>query len=64
MISRQRAACRPGSGSTSPSGQIGAVPDTTTRLPSRIALLNPMTASYGEPEDTRTRSVMSFLSHP
>ena len=37
MISRHRRAWTPTSGSTWPSGQIGAVPPTTTRSPTRIA---------------------------
>jgi len=45
MISRQRLACRPGSGSHEPSGQIGAVPDTSTRSPTRTARLKPISGS-------------------
>ena len=50
MISRQRAACAPGSSSCVPSGQIGAVPATHTWSPTRTARLNPMVGSYGEPD--------------
>ncbi len=51
MISRQRRACAAGSGSTSPDGHTGAVPETSTRSPTRTARLNPMLASNGEPDD-------------
>ncbi len=37
MISRHRRAWAAGSGSQEPSGQIGAVPDTSTRSPTRTA---------------------------
>src|SRR2546430_11984493 len=57
MISRQRRAWTPGSGSHEPSGQTGAVPDTSTRSPTRTARLNPMVGSKGDPEDTRCRSL-------
>src|SRR6266576_1045207 len=57
MISRHRRAWTPGSGSQEPSGQTGAVPDTSTRSPTRTARLNPMVGSKGDPEDTRCRSV-------
>ena len=59
MISRQRAAWASGSGSQEPSGQIGAVPETSTRSPTRTARLNPITGSYGDPEATRRRCVMA-----
>ena len=45
MISRQRAAWTSGSGSQEPSGQIGAVPATSTRSPTRRARLKPTTGS-------------------
>ena len=57
MISRQRRAWARGSGFTEPSGQIGAVPDTTTRSPTRTARLKPIAASNGLPDCTFTRSI-------
>src|ERR687886_2396541 len=57
MIARTRRAWISGSGSQEPSGQIGAVPDTSTRVPLRTALLNPICGSYGDPEEIRCRSV-------
>lgn len=45
IISRQRPAWTAGSGSHSPSGQIGAVPDTKIRLLTRTARLNPIVFS-------------------
>ena len=45
MISKQRRACTPASGSHEPSGQIGAVPDTSTRSPTRTARLMPILGS-------------------
>src|SRR5436309_10929002 len=56
MIARTRRAWISGSGSQEPSGQIGAVPDTSTRFPIRTALLNPIFGSYGDPEAIRCRS--------
>ena len=53
MISRQRRAWISGSASQEPSGQIGAVPDTSTRSPTRSARLKPISPSWGEPEATR-----------
>ena len=49
MISRQRLAWTAGSGSQDPSGHTGAVPDTSTRSPTRTARLNPISSSKGEP---------------
>ena len=45
MISRQRRVCASTEGSTVSSGQIGAVPATTTRSPTRTARLNPAIGS-------------------
>lgn len=39
-------------------GQIGAAPDTTTRSSTRTAQLNPIEASYGEPEEICCRSMV------
>src|SRR3954469_2704658 len=58
MISKQRRACTAGSGSQEPSGHTGAVPDTSTRSPARIAREKPIGASKGEPDDARRRSAM------
>ncbi len=55
MISKHRRAWTAASGSQDPSGQIGAVPDTSTRSPARTARLIPMRGSYGEPDDTWRR---------
>ena len=49
MISRQRRVCASTDGSTTSSGQIGAVPATTTRSPTRTARLNPAIGSNGTP---------------
>src|SRR3989440_10342221 len=57
MISKHRLAWMYGSGSTDPSGQTGAVPDTTTRSPMRMARQKPIVFSKGDPELTRRRSV-------
>jgi hypothetical protein len=62
MISKQRAAWASGSGSQDPSGQMGAVPETSTRSPTRRARLNPTTGSYGEPEATRWRDRCSMAA--
>src|SRR4030081_3616449 len=62
MIWKQRFACTWGSGSQEPSGQTGAVPETSTRGPTRSALLNPMVDSKGEPDETRCRSSMASTS--
>jgi hypothetical protein len=59
MISKQRLACAYGSGSTEPSGQIGAVPETMTRSPTRTARQNPIVSSKGDPDLTRRRCVFS-----
>src|SRR5687767_2525389 len=59
MISKQRRACTSGSGSQEPSGQIGAVPDTSTLSPTRTARLIPILPSYGEPDEARRRSAIS-----
>lgn len=45
MISRQRAAWASASSTHDPSGHTGAVPDTTTRLPTTTARENPMVGS-------------------
>lgn len=45
MICRQRRAWAPGSGSTEPSGQMGAVPATMTWSPIRTARQNPIVPS-------------------
>lgn len=60
MISRHRLAWAPGSGSTDPSGQIGAVPATATLFPTLTARLNPNLGSKGDPEDTFRR----FIGEP
>jgi hypothetical protein len=39
-------------GVTGPVSQMGAVPETSTRRPTRRARLNPMLDSKGEPEAT------------
>src|SRR4249919_3264053 len=57
MISRHLLACVAGSGSTPPSGQIGAVPATRTRSPTRTARLNPIRGSNGEPDEMFRRSI-------
>jgi hypothetical protein len=49
-----------GSGSTEPSGQIGAVPETMTRSPRRMARQKPIVFSKGEAEKTRRRLVSFF----
>ena len=49
MISMQRAAWIAGSESQEPSGQTGAVPETSTLSPSRTARLKPIRPSNGEP---------------
>ena len=64
MISRQRRAWTPGSGSTDPSGQIGAVPATMTRSPTRTARLNPTVVSNGLPEEMFWRSMPPTLAQP
>lgn len=56
MISKQRRACSPGSSGHDPSGQIGPVPDTSTRSPTRTAREKPMLASNGEPDVTFLRA--------
>src|SRR2546430_11926294 len=61
MISKHRLAWTYGSGSTDPSGQTGAVPETMTRSPMRIARQKPIVFSNGEPELTRRRSVFRGL---
>ncbi len=38
-------------------GQMGAVPETSTLSPTRTARANPMMDSYGDPLDTRRRSI-------
>src|SRR3954447_12559533 len=57
MISRHRRVWASTDGSTSSSGQIGAVPATTTRSPTRTARLNPATGSNGLPDEIRRRSI-------
>jgi hypothetical protein len=59
MISKHRRAWASGSGSQLPSGQIGAVPETSTRSPTRIARLNPTSDSKGEPDSMRWRFAAS-----
>src|SRR5687768_17548247 len=59
MISMHLAVWAPGSGSQLPSGQIGAVPETITRSPTRSARAKPKRGSKGEPDPIRTRSVTS-----
>lgn len=56
MISRHLLAWTYGSGSTEPSGQTGAVPETITRSPTRTAREKPILLSNGDPELTRLRS--------
>lgn len=41
---------------------MGAVPETSTRLPTLIARLNPMVASNGEPDETRRRLMAGMAS--
>ena len=60
MISRQRSACRPTSESHDPSGQTGAVPETTIRSPRRTALEKPMLRSNGDPDCALLRSMGSI----
>lgn len=60
MISRQRRAWTSGSGSHEPSGHTGAVPDTSTRSPTRTARLKPILGSQGEPDETRRRASLSY----
>jgi hypothetical protein len=55
MMSKQRRAWIATSGSTVPSGHCGAVPDTTTRSPTRTARLYPTVGSKGDPEEMRRR---------
>ena len=43
-----------------PSGQTGPVPETSTRVPHRIARLNPIVASYGDSELIRCRAPMGY----
>jgi signal transduction histidine kinase len=62
MISKQRRACALASCGQLPSGQIGAVPATNMRSPTRTARLKPIVVSNGEPEDTSLRSAMSEVS--
>jgi hypothetical protein len=62
MISKQRRAWISGSGSQLPSGQIGAVPETMTRLPTRTARLNPIDDSNGDPDRMRFRSTLIVFS--
>lgn len=57
MISMQRAAWALTSGTHEPSGQIGAVPDTSTRSPTRTALEKPTLSSNGDPELVLVRSM-------
>ena len=57
MISKHLFAWAYGSGSTEPSGQTGAVPETITRSPTRMARENPILLSNGDPELTRLRSL-------
>jgi len=64
MISMQRAACTPASGSQEPSGQIGAVPDTATRSPTRTAREKPIDASKGEPDVDLIRAMRSITLAP
>jgi hypothetical protein len=56
MISKQRRACSPGSVGHEPSGQIGPVPDTSTRSPTRTAREKPMLGTNGEPDVTFLRA--------
>src|SRR3954470_13899375 len=64
IISMQRRTWTATSGSTSPSGQTGAVPATSTRSPTRTARLKPIEASNGDPLDTRRRSMAANLAGP
>ncbi len=64
MISKQRRAWAPASGAQEPSGHTGAVPDTSTRSPTRTARLKPMEASNGDPELTWFLSGMTPLPGP
>src|SRR4051794_4541232 len=59
MISRQRRACTCASSSHAPSGQIGAVPDTRTRSPTRTAQLKPIVGSKDEPDEISFRGAMT-----
>ena len=61
-ISKQRRAWSFASSGQLPSGQIGAVPDTTMRSPTRTARLKPIVSSNGEPEDTSLRWAISEVS--
>jgi hypothetical protein len=56
MIWKHRRAWAEGSPGATVSrfGPIGAVPETTIRLPVRTALENPIRASYGLPLETRS----------
>jgi vancomycin resistance protein YoaR len=63
-ISQQRRAWVSGSGSTDPSGQIGAVPETKMCWPLRTARLNPTDFSYGDPLFTCSRTTPSSPMAP
>ena len=66
MISRHRRVWAPTSSWQVSSGHTGAVPDTTTRSPTRTARENPILRSNGDPELIRTRSAMrpkSYVRH-
>src|SRR3954453_24224645 len=58
-ISTQRRICPAGSASSSPTGPV---PDTSTRSPTRMARLNPMTDSNGEPDEPRCRSTRTLTA--
>lgn len=64
IISRHRCAWTSASGAQLPSGQIGAVPETTTRWSARTARLKPIEDSNGEPDLTRWRSLAMSQSCP
>jgi len=61
MMSRQRVAWASGSGSTDPSGQIGAEPLTITRSPTTTARQNPITGSNGDPEEMLVRPIRASI---
>ena len=63
MISKHRRAWSPAPSGQPPPGSTGPVPETITRSPTRMARLNPMVGSNGEPEETPCRSVMAASSH-
>jgi hypothetical protein len=64
MISMHRVACVFTSASQEPSGQIGAVPDTITRSPTRTALEKPTMSSNGDPDLVLDRAMTPAKSAP